>query len=143
MSGTQSTSAVTFDDLSVGQLVISAERGPFSRGDLARFCTTTTDFNPIHLDDEFARNAGFPRALVNGPLVLGFIGLHVARWAGIERVLSFSGRLIAPTFVNDSISCEGHVRELREVDDGVVAEIEMTAAVGDRQVATATAIVRR
>jgi acyl dehydratase len=125
-----------------GEIVVSGERGPITRADVTRFCTAINDFNPIHLDDDFARAAGFPKGIVPGPLLMGYVGLLLARWAGIERIVRLSGRLTSPTLLDDAVSCRGELRHITEAGDERVAEIDLTAFVGDRQVAAATATVR-
>jgi 3-hydroxybutyryl-CoA dehydratase len=127
----------------VGEEIVSEVRGPISRADIARFCTTINDFNPMHLDDEFARSAGFAGAIAHGPLVLGHLAMMVARLAGLERITRFSGRLVAPTPVGQKISCTATLAAVREAEDGTrYAEVDLSAAVEGRQTARASATVR-
>lgn len=126
-----------------GEEILSEIRGPLARADIARFATTINDFNPIHLDDEFARKAGFAGPIVHGPLVLGHLAMLVARWAGMERITRFSGRLVAPTPVGQKISCRAVLSAIRDGDDGVrYADVELSAAVEGQQTAAAQATVR-
>jgi acyl dehydratase len=126
-----------------GEEIVSEVRGPLSRADVARFATTINDFNPIHLDDEFARSAGFAGPIVHGPMVLGHLAMVVARWAGPERITRFSGRLTAPTPVGQKITCTAVLSAVRDGDDGVrYADVDLTAAVEGKPTAAAQATVR-
>lgn len=126
-----------------GEEILSEVRGPLARADVARFATTINDFNPIHLDDEFARKAGFAGPIVHGPMVLGHLAMLVARWAGLDRITRFSGRLMAPTPVGQKISCRAVLSGVRSGADGDrYADVELTASVEGQQTAAAQATVR-
>jgi acyl dehydratase len=126
-----------------GEEIVAEIRGPLTRADVARFATTINDFNPMHLDDEFARSAGFPGPIVHGPMVLGHLAMLVARWAGLERITRFSGRLVAPTPVGQKIACTAVLAAVRDGDDGVrYADVDLTASVEGKPTAAAQATVR-
>lgn len=126
-----------------GEEIVSEVRGPLSRADIARFSTTINDFNPMHLDDDFARGAGFPGPIAHGPLVLGHLATLVARWAGPERITRFSGRLVTPTPVGQKITCTAVLAAVRDGEDGVrYADVELSSSVEGRQTAAAQATVR-
>jgi acyl dehydratase len=126
-----------------GEEIVSEIRGPLARADVARFATTINDFNPIHLDDEFARKAGFAGPIVHGPMVLGHLAMLVARWAGLERITRFSGRLVAPTPVGQKIACTAVLSAIRDGDDGHrYADVDLSASVEGHQTAVGQATVR-
>lgn len=63
---------------------------------LVRFAGAVQDFNPIHYDDRFARAAGLPGVIAQGPLTYlvaldALVAAHGARGIG-----SFAVRLKAP-----------------------------------------------
>ena len=129
--------------VSPGDEIVSEVRGPLARADVARFATTINDFNPMHLDDTFARAAGFAGPIVHGPMVLGHLAMLVARWAGLERITRFSGRLMAPTPVGQKITCTAVLAAVRDGEDGLrYADVELTASVEGKQTAAAQATVR-
>ena len=47
---------------------ISQAIAPISLEQMIRFAGAVQDFNPIHYDDLFARNAGLPGVIAQGPL---------------------------------------------------------------------------
>ncbi|MDO8770920.1 MAG: MaoC/PaaZ C-terminal domain-containing protein [Burkholderiaceae bacterium] len=47
---------------------ISQAIAPISLEQMIRFAGAVQDFNPIHYDDRFARNAGLPGVIAQGPL---------------------------------------------------------------------------
>ncbi|WP_342000235.1 MaoC family dehydratase [Microbacterium sp. LWH7-1.2] len=44
-----------------------------TREQVTRYADVAVDHNPLHLDDEFARERGFPGAIAHGLLTLGLI----------------------------------------------------------------------
>lgn len=42
--------------------------GEMTREKIVRYCGISMDFNPIHIDDAFAKKAGLPGVIAHGPL---------------------------------------------------------------------------
>jgi acyl dehydratase len=66
--------------------------GPLTRAEIARFAGAGGDFNPLHLDDEVARLAGFPTVIAMGQLQAGVLAGMLSDWVGVERVRRFEVR---------------------------------------------------
>lgn len=61
-----------------------------------RFAGAVQDFNPIHYDDQFARSAGLPGVVAQGPLTyLVALDALVAEY-GVDGIRSLAVRLKAP-----------------------------------------------
>jgi acyl dehydratase len=70
-----------FDDLAVGDRWVSSPR-PVTEDDVVRFADLTGDYNPLHLDEDFARETPFRR-----PIAHGLLGLSLAAGIGSESPL--------------------------------------------------------
>ncbi len=70
--------------------------GPLALEQIVRFSGAVQDFNPIHYDEAFAKAAGLPGIIAQGPLtyLLALDALVAAN--GVERIGSFAVRLKAP-----------------------------------------------
>lgn len=55
-----------FEDFEPGTRIDHAARVPIRQEDNAAFCRLTHNTQPLHLDEQAARAAGFPSILVNG-----------------------------------------------------------------------------
>jgi acyl dehydratase len=66
-------------DLPVGERVLVHVTEPLSRDTLRRYAAASLDFNPMHLDDAFAREAGETAVIAHGMLTLSIV---------VERVLA-------------------------------------------------------
>jgi 3-hydroxybutyryl-CoA dehydratase len=75
---------------------IDRSLGTVSLEQVVRFSGAVQDFNPIHYDAAFAKAAGLPGVIAQGPLtyLLALDALVAAN--GIDRIGSFAVRLKAP-----------------------------------------------
>lgn len=74
------------------------------------------DKNPLHIDPEFARKAGFDRPVVHGLCAYGFVGraiLHQVCGSDPARLKSFSVRFTHVVYTGDTLTTRGW-----RVDDG-------------------------
>lgn len=55
--------------------------------DLARYAGASGDFNPMHVDDAFARASGLPSVFAMGMLPAGLVASSAVRWFGDPRVV--------------------------------------------------------
>lgn len=90
--------------------------------DLVRaFAEVSGDHNPIHLDDEYAKQTRFGRRIAHGMLSGAFISAVLGNeFRGLTIVyLSQSMRFTAPTFIGDVITTTATITAIRE-DKGIV-----------------------
>jgi acyl dehydratase len=75
---------------------LNANVGSLSREQFVRFAGAVHDFNPIHFDDEFARAAGLPGVIAQGPLsyLVALDALIAAN--GTQGLSGFAVRLKSP-----------------------------------------------
>jgi acyl dehydratase len=105
----------------------SATTEAVTRVQIARYAGAVGDFNPIHLDDDFAAKAGLPSVIAHGPLTLALILDLVVGQLGPEALVSFDARLRAPVFPGDELTVmpsDGGV-EVRNAGDSVVATVTL------------------
>jgi acyl dehydratase len=87
-----------------------------SRVQIARYACAVDDFNPIHVDEQFAKQAGLPSVIAHGPLTASLVIDELVRQLGVDALGEVDVRLKAPVLPD---------RPLRLVptDDG--AELRM------------------
>jgi acyl dehydratase len=104
-----------FDDLAIGQEWVSLGR-TITETDIVNFAGLSGDFNPIHIDHEFAGSTPFGK-----PIAHGLLGLSIGSGLGLHappmRTLAFLGirewRFREPIFVGDTIRVKTKVLELK------------------------------
>jgi acyl dehydratase len=89
---------------------------PVSAVDLALFAAASGDHNPLHLDEEIARSAGFERPVVHGMLMMAYAGRLFTQSFGPGCVRSLQTRFTGVAMRGDTITMTAH---LSGVEDGV------------------------
>jgi acyl dehydratase len=103
-----------------GEDLKTVTKPAFTRGALRQYAEASGDKNLIHLDDEFARQAGFPSVIVHGMLSMALIAdqLLYNFPENKYQVFRLKSRFRKVTFPGDELLCGGSVRKVLE--DGTV-----------------------
>lgn len=107
-------SEIVLDHPAIGERVVYKTFPPITRHTLALYCGASGDHNPIHVDIDFAKAAGFPDVFSHGMLVMAYLGQALTDAVAPSRIRSFSTRFAAITQLGARLICEGHVTELIE-----------------------------
>ena len=70
-----------FDSVKVGDQ-LPEKVIPLTRQDLVNYAGVSGDLNPIHWDDEIAKQVGLDVAIAHGMLTMGLGGGYVTSWVG-------------------------------------------------------------
>jgi acyl dehydratase len=118
---------VYFDDVQVGDELPHLVKGPIRQIQLTRYAGASGDFNPIHQDDEFAREAGMGGVFAHGMLSMGFVAQAVTDWAGAGTVRKIGVRFTALVRLKDVVTCKGRVLSKSSKDDVNTIDLEIWA----------------
>ena len=119
-----------------GHTAAFATFGPVTRTDLVRYAGASGDFNPLHLDPDFARAAGLPDVIAHGMYSAGLVASAVERRFGMGAMAWLSLRFRAPVWVGDrlALTCDRDDRDLtltlRRGTDTVLSATARLAAKG-------------
>lgn len=106
--------ALDAKNVTVGQELPSLRKGPITRDELKVYGAASGDPNPIHIDEEFAKNAGYPGVFAHGMLSMGYLGEFLVQAGGTpESVRKFRARFAKLTWPGDVITCKGTVTAVR------------------------------
>src|SRR6478752_4582545 len=129
------THSLYFDDVEVGQEWESSGR-TVTETDVVNFAGVSGDFNPIHMDHEFAKTTPFRRPIAHGLLVFA-IGSGLGVTCPPMRTIAFiqvrEWNFKEPLFIGDTIKLKSRVIE----------KTPAAAAGGARSSGTAGATTRR
>jgi acyl dehydratase len=112
--------------LSIGDRIVHKAFPPITRHRLALYCGASGDHNPIHVDLDFAKQAGFPDVFSQGMLVMAYLGQALTDTVMPSRIRSFSTRFAAITQLGAELICEGTVSELFEDKGEKRAKLALT-----------------
>ena len=105
-----------FEEFAVGEKFTTPAR-TVTETDIVNYCCLSGDFNPIHMDDEFAKKTQFQSRIAPGPLIVaissglrGRLGINEgAVLLGIDKL-----RFSSPVKVGDTIHVEVTVASKKE-----------------------------
>ena len=109
--------APTYDEVEVGH-VLPGRTTRVQRTDLMRYGGASCDYNTIHWNDRVAHSIGLPDPIAHGMLTMALALGVITHWAeDPAAVVDYGGRWPRPVPVPD---------------DGVGAEIEVSAVVAEK-----------
>lgn len=122
---------VDIADLEVGTEIPALAVQPITRTTLALFAGASGDHNPIHVDLDAAKAAGFDDVFAHGMLSMAYLGRLITSWVPQSRLRSLSTRFSAITPVHAQPTCTGTVTGIDEVDGERRATIDVQITLAD------------
>jgi acyl dehydratase len=111
--------------VAVGQELPPLVKGPITREHLKAYAAASGDPNPMHTDEEFARNAGYPGVFAHGMLSMGWLGQFLVAAGGPASIRRFKTRFAKLTWPGETITARGRVTAVRDEDGTRVVECEI------------------
>lgn len=108
-----SSSHLYFDDVEVGQEWESSGR-TVTEADVVNFAGVSGDFNPIHMDHEFAKTTPFRRPIAHGLLVFAIgsgLGVNCPPMRTVAFVQVREWNFKGPVFIGDTIHLKSRLLE--------------------------------
>ncbi|MGB5217146.1 MAG: MaoC family dehydratase [Smithella sp.] len=104
----------TIDNLKVGDVAEFAKT--VTETDIYLYAGITGDFNPAHVNEEYAKNTFFKTRIAHGMLTAGFISAIIANQLPGSGTIYLSQNLsfLAPVRIGDTITGRVEVMELME-----------------------------
>ncbi|HYX90166.1 MAG TPA: MaoC family dehydratase [Myxococcaceae bacterium] len=116
-----------FEAIRVGDELPALAKAPVDRVQLARYAGASGDFNPVHVDETYAKAIGMPSVYAPGMLVMGFLGQLLSDWGRGAQLRRYSVKFIKIVWPGDTVVCRGRVTD-RYGDSGrYFAEIDLWA----------------
>lgn len=103
-------------------------RGTVTQDTINAYAEISADYNPLHVDPEFARKTEFGGTIAHGPLALCFIFQLFTRHLpqGWPQGTSVRATYLGPVRPGDQIVARGRVVERSETPQGVQLQVEAT-----------------
>lgn len=104
-----------FDQLAIGTIWETRGR-TVTEADIVQFAGTTGDFDPLHVDHEYARQTPFRRPIAHGLLGLTWAA-GLASQCPLVHTVAFLGikdwEFVKPVFAGDTLRVQTEIVELR------------------------------
>ncbi len=114
-----------YEDVQPGEELPTVIKGPIERIQLVRYAGASGDFNPIHVDEPFARSAGYPSVFAHGMLSMGFLGELLTSWVDPRQVRKLGVRFAAITWPGDTVRARARVTRKFEEQGERRVELEV------------------
>lgn len=99
----------------IGDILFEMTLPPTDRAQLAAFSAGTQDPNPIHVDEAFAKAAGFPMVLQQGPMTTAQFARLLEEHAAGRRLGLLDVFFTAPVFPGDRLVLKAQITEAGDV----------------------------
>lgn len=120
----------TIEDLSVGEAATVSKT--ITETDIYLFAGITGDFNPVHVDEEYANTTVFKRRIAHGMLTAGLIS-HVLgmKLPGPGAIyLKQEVRFLAPVHIGDTVTARAEITQIIREKNRVVMRTTCTNQAG-------------
>ena len=102
------------DNASVGDKIPDLVIEPITRSTLALYAGASGDHNPIHIDLDFAKEAGMKDVFAHGMLIMAYLGKTVTNIVPQSNLKNFSVRFSSITNIGDILTCSGEVKKINK-----------------------------
>ena len=100
---------------------------------MERFFTITGDQNPLHQDEAYAKQCGYPGTVVYGMLTASFLSTLAGVYLPGEHSLihSVETKFTTPVFVGDTLTVSGEVSDVNEVFSIIMVKTKIVNQKGE------------
>jgi acyl dehydratase len=116
-----------FEGLRVGDELPALAKAPIDRVQLSRYAGASGDFNPVHVDEVYAKSVGMPSVYAPGMLVMGMLGQLISDWARGGQLRRYHVRFIKMVWPGDTIVCKGRVSDRHGEGGRYFVDVELWA----------------
>jgi len=116
-----------FEGLRVGDELPALAKAPIDRVQLSRYAGASGDFNPVHVDELYAKSVGMPSVYAPGMLVMGMLGQLISDWARGGQLRRYHVRFIKMVWPGDTVVCKGRVSDRHGEGGRYFVDVELWA----------------
>ena len=116
-----------FEAIRVGDELPTLAKAPVDRVQLSRYAGASGDFNPVHVDETYARGIGMPSVYAPGMLVMGFLGQLLSDWGRGAQLRRYGVKFIKIVWPADTVVCKGRVTDRYGEAGRYYADVELWA----------------
>lgn len=113
--------------ISVGDLIPRLKK-TVNQEQIDKWAEAVDDFNPLHVDPEYAKKAKFGKTIAHGPLIISYISEMIGNWLGdgwLEGGKLLDIKFRAPVKSEDQIVLEGRVKNKKIIQGRKYVECEV------------------
>ena len=116
-----------FEAIRVGDELPALAKAPVDRVQLSRYAGASGDYNPVHVDEVYAKSVGMPSVYAPGMLIMGMLGQLISDWARGGQLRRYQVRFIKMVWPGDTVVCKGRVSDRHGTGGRYFVEIDLWA----------------
>ena len=130
------------NNASVGDKIPDLVIEPITRSTLALYAGASGDHNPIHIDLDFAKEAGMKDVFAHGMLIMAYLGRAVTNIVPQSNLKNFNVRFSSITNIGDILTCSGEVTKIDKNNSKktIVLDLIVSDEFGDIKISGAATI---
>ena len=98
---------------------------PLQQQDLIKYAKASGDYNPIHLDKNFANNIGLDNVIVHGMLIMAHLGKSIANSKTTSYLKHFSVQFSSITTLGEKLICSGQVIKIEKEKEKKIISLNL------------------
>jgi acyl dehydratase len=119
--------AVKASEITVGDTFEEVLVKDLTRTQLVMYAGTSGDYNPLHTDDLYCREAaGYPGVFAHGMLTMGITGRIITDKFGAENVKRFGVRFTNQVWPGDDLTGKAVIDAIREENGETLVDLTVT-----------------
>ena len=87
--------------------------------DIEMFAEISGDYNPVHMDEDFARKTFFKGRIAHGVIAVSLLSAAMAKLPGLVILLTHQSRFLKPVRIGDTITATAEATNVRK-EKGIV-----------------------
>jgi acyl dehydratase len=130
------------DTASVGDKIPDLVIEPITRSTVALYAGASGDHNPMHIDLDFAKEAGMKDVFAHGMLIMAYLGRAVTNIVPQSNLKNFNVRFSSITNIGDILTCSGEVNKIDKNNSKktIVLDLIVSDEFGDIKISGAATI---
>jgi acyl dehydratase len=130
------------DNASAGDKIPDLVIEPITRSTLALYAGASGDHNPMHIDLDFAKDAGMKDVFAHGMLIMAYLGRAVTNIVPQSNLKNFNVRFSSITNIGDILTCSGEVNKIDKNNSKktIVLDLIVSDEFGDIKISGAATI---
>jgi len=119
------TRKIYYSSLQVGDEIPAWQSPPLDRIQFARYAGAAGDYNPLYVDEPFARAAGFRSVIAPGALGLGGLSQMLTEWLKGPFLRRLHAKFLKIMWPGDVLTCRGRVTGKHREGNDYRVEIDL------------------
>ena len=129
-------SELKYEELKEGADLPVVKKGPITRQQLVDYASASGDYNKLHYDESFAKNAGLEGCIAHGMLIMALVGSYVRNWARGRTIQKLGVQFRGMTKEGDQVLLYGRIeKKYREKDENLI-EVSLVSKTQEEVVTT-------